>query len=93
LTFNKDPFENVKKDIRLHLELNSGLSSINLLEKLMAKYPGQFYRKHLRTLQRQVSAWRKLQYAKEKEHQLIMFSQDKAVDQFKQLVKCTNQLN
>lgn len=89
----KDPFENVKKDIRLQLEVNPGLTSVGLLEELIAKYPGQFHMGNLRTLQRQVSAWRKLQYAKEKEHQLIMFSQSKAVGQFQKLVRCANQLN
>jgi hypothetical protein len=89
----KDPFENVKKDIRLQLEINPGLTSVGLLEGLIVKYPGQFHKGNLRTLQRQVSAWRKLQYAKEKEHQRIVLSQGKAVEQFQKIVKCANQLN
>lgn len=87
----KDPFENDKKDIRLHLETNSGVTSVELLKKLIEKYPGQFKLGSLRTLQRQVSVWRKLQYAKEKEHQLLMFSQSEAVNQFQSLVRCANQ--
>jgi hypothetical protein len=88
----KDPFEHVKNDIRLQLEINPDITSVKLLQELMAKYPGQFNQGKLRTLQRQVSAWRKLQYVKEKEHQLLMFSQGQAVSQFQKLVQCANQL-
>lgn len=82
----KDPFESVKRDICLQLEINPSQTSVELLKVLITKYPKQFGQENLRTLQRRVSEWRKQQYIKEKEHQLLLFSQNAAIDKYQKLV-------
>ena len=68
----KDPFERVWDEIKLKLELNPEQTAKALLEGLMAKYPDSFKTGQIRTLQRQVSHWRREQLDQESRLRSIM---------------------
>jgi hypothetical protein len=53
-----DPFEHVWSECEQELAKQSNLAATVLLERLQARYPGQYDRSKLRTLQRRVRAWR-----------------------------------
>ncbi len=57
----EDPFEEVWKDLRSKLGINSGLEAKTLFEDLQRRYPGRFADGQLRTLQRKVKRWRALE--------------------------------
>jgi len=52
--------------IKLGLELASNLEAKVILDKLMEKYPNEFCKSHLRTLQRRVSELRDKESQREK---------------------------
>jgi len=54
----EDPFRNVWGDILLWLQKEPDSTAKALLEQLGEKYPGEFSKKLLRTLQRRVGEWR-----------------------------------
>lgn len=54
----QDPFAAVADEVRGMLEVNPGLQAQTLFAFLQRQYPGQFTPGQLRTLQRQVKAWR-----------------------------------
>jgi hypothetical protein len=56
-----DPFEGVSCKIRLQLEINPTRTAKSLLEDLVKESPDKFNMSHLRTMQRNVLAWRKEQ--------------------------------
>ena len=58
----KDPFVAIWGEIQLRLELNPGLSAAEFLNELIDKYPNQYSKKYIRTLQRRISEWRKWQW-------------------------------
>jgi hypothetical protein len=53
-----DPFAAVWEELRALLEVNPGLQAQTLFAHLQRKYPGRFADGQLRTLQRQLKAWR-----------------------------------
>jgi hypothetical protein len=71
----KDPFEQVQAFIELELNFNANIHAKEILDKLMKKYPGNFYKGHLRTLQRRVSHLRAQQTNRELKYQELMVSQ------------------
>lgn len=56
-----DPFHDVWDELRPLLETNPGLQATTLLAHLQRRYPGRFQDGQLRTLQRQLKAWRALE--------------------------------
>lgn len=70
----KDPFEAVKHFIDHELQFNPNIHAKSILNKLMDKYPKDFYKGHLRTLQRRVSKMREHQNIREKKYQELMVS-------------------
>lgn len=55
-----DPFENVWDDVCCKwLEKNPERTATSILSELQQKYPGEYTKSQLRTLQRRVQAWRK----------------------------------
>lgn len=67
----EDPFAEVWEEVRMMLEVNSGLEAKTLFEYLQRKYPGKYQDGQLRTLQRRIKVWRALE-GPEKE---VFFSQ------------------
>lgn len=57
----EDPFEQDWDDIKLKLEINSGLEAKTLFEWLQRTYPGRYSDGQLRTLQRRIKQWRALE--------------------------------
>jgi hypothetical protein len=57
----EDPFVEVWEEVRELLEVNPGLQALTLFQELQRRYPGRFQDGQLRTLQRQVKAWRALE--------------------------------
>ena len=57
----KDPFETIWGELEIRLEICPQSTAKSLLENLIQEKPNQFNIKHLRTLQRRVSDWRKKQ--------------------------------
>ena len=55
----EDPFQKVWTDILIWLQKEPDTTAKTLLERLIAKYPGQYDPKLLRTLQRRVGEWRR----------------------------------
>jgi len=55
-----DPFQGVWDELRPLLETNPGLQAKTLFDYLQRRYPGRFQEGQLRTLQRQLKAWRAL---------------------------------
>jgi hypothetical protein len=68
----KDPFEDVWNEVRLQLELNSECSPKIILKGLIEKYPDSFKPCHLRTLQRRVAEWHRVQQSYEDRLRKIM---------------------
>jgi len=68
----KDPFEDVQDFIDFEMESNKNVSAIDILTKLMDKYPGKFTDGQLRTLQRRVKEIRDKQDIREKCYQKLM---------------------
>ena len=66
----KDPFETIWGELEIRLEINPQTTAKSLLEYLIQEKPHQFNIKHIRTLQRRVSDWRKEQpdYEKSTSH-------------------------
>jgi hypothetical protein len=56
----KDPFEKVWPEILLWLQEDPDATAKSLLQRLDKKYPGQFPKGQLRTLQRRVRDWRRV---------------------------------
>ena len=56
-----DPFKNVYHVIELELQLDPSITAKALLEKLITRYPGDYCRGHLRTLQRRIKEMRENQ--------------------------------
>ena len=56
-----DPFAAVWDELRAMLAVNPGLQAQTLFAFLQRQYPGQFAPGQLRTLQRQLKAWRALE--------------------------------
>src|SRR5713101_6037227 len=56
-----DPFAAVGDELRAMLAVNPGLQAKTLFAYLQRRYPGQFAPGQLRTLQRQLQAWRALE--------------------------------
>lgn len=69
-----DPFEQVKEIIELELKFNPNTHAKSILEKLMKQYPDNFYKGHLRTLQRRVCEMRVRQSNREQKYQELMVS-------------------
>jgi len=57
----KDPFADVWNEVRLQLELNPDRSPKGILKELIEKHPDSFNPYHLRTLQRRVAEWHRVQ--------------------------------
>ena len=57
----KDPFAGVRDELRAMLAVHPGLQAQTLFTYLQRQYPGQFAPGQLRTLQRQLKAWRALE--------------------------------
>ena len=53
-----DPFEGVWCEILDWLQQHPDTKAAELLDRLMARYPGRYSRRHLRKLQRRVRQWR-----------------------------------
>jgi hypothetical protein len=70
----KDPFEHVQEFIKLELQLKSYISAKEILDKLIEKYPYDFCRAHLRTLQRRVNEIRIQQDNREEKYHQLMIS-------------------
>jgi len=70
----KDPFERVRDEIKLKLELNPEISPKALLDDLIIKYPNDYKPSHLRTLQRRVSNWCNEQLDQEAQLRAIMLA-------------------
>jgi hypothetical protein len=70
----KDPFEHVHEFIKLELQLKSPISAKGILDKLIEKYPYDFCRSHLRTLQRRVNEIRIQQDNREERYHQLMVS-------------------
>ena len=68
----KDPFDHVKDFIELELQKAPSINAKEILDKLMEKYPGDFYKGHLRTLQRRISDMRNQDTHREKKYQELM---------------------
>ena len=71
----KDPFEHVQSFIELELQLNPNSHAKAILEKLIKKYPGDFCKGHLRTLQRRVADIRVQQDNRRQKYEELMVSQ------------------
>ena len=56
---HKDPFENVWSEVCKWLEDNPERTATLILLDLQKKYPGEYTKGQLRTLQRRVKTWRK----------------------------------
>lgn len=54
----KDPFESVTEEIDILLTSNPTQSAAEILRKLVEKYPDQFRKGHIRSMQRRVKEWR-----------------------------------
>jgi hypothetical protein len=54
----KDPFEDTWDEIKIMLEINSGLEAKSIFEYFQRRFPGQFEDGQLRTLQRRIKTWR-----------------------------------
>jgi hypothetical protein len=72
----KDPFVDVWDEVRLQLELNPELSPKGILKELIDKYPGDFKPCHLRTLQRRVAEWHRVQQSYEDKLRDIMLNDE-----------------
>ena len=70
----QDPFVNVKDFIDIELQLNPNIHAKEILDKLMDKYPQDFHKGNLRTLQRRVSEIRSKQNIREQKYQDLMVS-------------------
>ena len=70
----KDPFEGVQALIELELQVKPTIQAKEILEILMKKYPDDFCKSHIRTLQRRVSELRAQQENREKKYQDLMVS-------------------
>jgi hypothetical protein len=57
----KDPFETVWPEIRLRLQIDPTQTAKSLLEDLQVRYPGSFLSGQLRTLQRRVREWHRVE--------------------------------
>ncbi|MCD4674695.1 MAG: hypothetical protein K8S18_01705 [Desulfobacula sp.] len=55
----KDPFENIWSEVCKWLENNPERTATSILLDLQKKYPGEYTKGQLRTLQRRVKIWRK----------------------------------
>ena len=65
----KDPFEAVQEWIKMEIQLKPSIIAKEILNKLMEKYPHDFYKGHLRSLQRRVSEIRIQQDDREEKYQ------------------------
>jgi hypothetical protein len=54
----KDPFEDTWDEIKIMLEINSGLEAKSIFEYIQRRFPGPFEDGQLRTLQRRIKTWR-----------------------------------
>ncbi len=72
----KDPFEGVWNEVRLQLEINPERSPKGILKGLIEKYPGSFKLCHLRTLQRRVAEWHRVQQSYEDKLRNIMLDNE-----------------
>ena len=70
----KDPFEKVQEFIDLELKFKPNMAAVELLDKLIQKYPNDFYKGHLRTLQRRIKDIRTEQRYREKKYQELMIN-------------------
>lgn len=68
----KDPFEHVQEFIKLEIQFKPQTAANEILDKLMKKYPNDFYKGHLRTLQRRVNEIRIQQDNREEKYQKLM---------------------
>jgi hypothetical protein len=58
----KDPFEAVWPETRLRLQVNPTQTAKKLLEDLQARHPGAFSMGQLRTLQRHIREWHRVEF-------------------------------
>ena len=70
----KDPFEGVKDFIDFELQLNPQITAVELLKKLIKNYPADFYKGHLRTLQRRIREIRNEQDQRKQKYQELMIN-------------------
>ena len=70
-----DPFKNIYHVIELELQLDPSITAKALLEKLITRYPGDYCRGHLRTLQRRIKEMRENQNKRAEQYQQIMVKQ------------------
>lgn len=82
----KDPFENSWKEIKLKLSLNPSLAATALLKELEEQYQGLYSKSNLRTLQRRIASWRRLQESHQKKLMIESLKEDKIIDQYLNLV-------
>ena len=57
----KDPFESIWPQVKMQLEINSGLEAKTLFEHFQRMYPGHFQDGQLRTFQRKIKQWRAIE--------------------------------
>jgi hypothetical protein len=72
----KDPFVDVWDEVRLQLELNPQCSPKAILKGLIEKYPSNFKQCHLRTLQRRVAEWHRVNQSYEDQLRNIMLDDE-----------------
>jgi hypothetical protein len=72
----KDPFLDVWDEVRLQLELNPQSSPKAILKGLIEKYPSNFKQCHLRTLQRRVAEWHRVNQSYEDQLRNIMLDDE-----------------
>ena len=71
----KDPFEKSSDEIRLRLEIMPATNAKDIVEWLMKKYPNQYKKGQIRTLQRRIATWRKDQESQEEKLSEIMVAE------------------
>jgi hypothetical protein len=70
-----DPFEKSWDEIRLRLEIMPATNAKEIVVWLMEKYPDQYKKGQIRTLQRRIAAWRKDQESQEEKLREIMVAE------------------
>ena len=71
----QDPFEKSWDEIRLRLEIMPVTNAKEIVVWLMEKYPDQYKKGQIRTLQRRIAAWRKDQESQEEKLREIMVAE------------------
>ena len=83
----KDQFEKTWVIVNARLKINPTLTAKDLLDELIAEYPGEHDLKQKRTLQRRILAWRQEQYSLEAHHRKLTLDATSSINIFTDLAE------